>query len=465
MDVLEAMSSLVDKSLLRCRDATAEDPRFEMLEIVREYALERLAKSGDEKVTRRAHAAYSLVLAEEGAQAISGGADAAATLARFDQELPNLRASLDYLIADRQCRVGHAPRDGAAPVLAAARAPRRGARSADRGAGARGSRPRRGPGALYAASLMSGEQGDGAATRPLLEESVALYRELGDARAALVAQNALAVACQLMGDLQAARTHLEEVLQEARERGDAANPGARRSTTSRASPTPSGNPREAVRLYEQCREDVRGAGRPPGRRLGARPAGRRRSRRGRPGRGARALRAQPARSSASSTTGGGVATALTDLARLARREGDLETARRRCDEVLALGRSARTAPRRACSRSSRRSRRPTASRAARWCCSGRGGAARPAGLAGARLGTAGSERLIEEQKNALGNAAAARLERGLAHGHGGGAALRPRVAPGRESRLRPARRRTSRSAGARPTCGRRGLRRGARARG
>ena len=40
VDVLEAMSSLVDKSLLRCRDATAEDPRFEMLEIVREYALE-----------------------------------------------------------------------------------------------------------------------------------------------------------------------------------------------------------------------------------------------------------------------------------------------------------------------------------------------------------------------------------------------------------------------------------------
>ena len=100
MDVLEAMSSLVDKSLLRCRDATAEDPRFEMLEIVREYALERLAKSGEEEVTRRAHAAYSLVLAEEGAQAIAGP-ESAATLARFDQELPNLRASLDYLVATR----------------------------------------------------------------------------------------------------------------------------------------------------------------------------------------------------------------------------------------------------------------------------------------------------------------------------------------------------------------------------
>ena len=71
VDVLEGMSSLVDKSLLRCRDATAEDPRFEMLEIVRQYALDRLEKSGEEKLTRRAHAAYSLVLAEEGAQEIA----------------------------------------------------------------------------------------------------------------------------------------------------------------------------------------------------------------------------------------------------------------------------------------------------------------------------------------------------------------------------------------------------------
>ena len=100
VDVLDAMSSLVDKSLLRCRDATAEDPRFEMLEIVREYALERLAKSGEERAMRGAHAAYSLVLAEDGAQAIAG-AEASSTLARFDQELPNLRASLDHLLATR----------------------------------------------------------------------------------------------------------------------------------------------------------------------------------------------------------------------------------------------------------------------------------------------------------------------------------------------------------------------------
>ena len=141
VDVLEAMSSLVDKSLLRCRDATAEDPRFEMLETVREYALERLAKSGDEAATRRAHAAYSLVLAEEGAQAFAGP-EAAAALLRFDQELQNLRASLDYLLASRtwsgrrgsrrrSCRTGAAangwPRAASgSPRCWRSRAPRRG---------------------------------------------------------------------------------------------------------------------------------------------------------------------------------------------------------------------------------------------------------------------------------------------------------------------------------------------------
>jgi predicted ATPase len=42
-----------------------------MLETIREYALDQLAASGDEALTRRAHAAYCLVLAEE--QASDGG--------------------------------------------------------------------------------------------------------------------------------------------------------------------------------------------------------------------------------------------------------------------------------------------------------------------------------------------------------------------------------------------------------
>ena len=98
MDVLEGMASVVDQSLLRRCEGSDGEPRFEMLGTIREYALERLVEAGEEPVTRRAHAAYSLVLAEEGEREIGGPAPAA-WLARFDVALDDLRAALDHLIA------------------------------------------------------------------------------------------------------------------------------------------------------------------------------------------------------------------------------------------------------------------------------------------------------------------------------------------------------------------------------
>jgi predicted ATPase len=68
--------------------AAEAETRFFMLSTIREYALERLAESDDESVTRRAHAAYYLVLAEEGAE------DAVAHpewLDRFEVEHDNFR--------------------------------------------------------------------------------------------------------------------------------------------------------------------------------------------------------------------------------------------------------------------------------------------------------------------------------------------------------------------------------------
>jgi tetratricopeptide (TPR) repeat protein len=198
-----------------------------------------------------------------------------------------------------------------------------------------GASPKARAGALYAASLLTGEQGDGASTRPMLEEATALYRQLGDARAALVTQNSLAVACQFMGDLPAARAHLEQVLQEARERDDQGN--LAHALNNLASVThASGDPAGAVRLFEQCREVFEAQGD----RLGvgwaldqqgdaARDAG--------DPTAARELYERSLEIFRELEHGGGVATALTDLARLARREGDLETARGRCAEVLALG--------------------------------------------------------------------------------------------------------------------------------
>jgi predicted ATPase len=61
VDALAGVESLVDKSLLRQeRDqlGDADTPRFGMLETIREYALERLADSGERDALRRRHAAY-----------------------------------------------------------------------------------------------------------------------------------------------------------------------------------------------------------------------------------------------------------------------------------------------------------------------------------------------------------------------------------------------------------------------
>ena len=98
----------------------------------------------------------------------------------------------------------------------------------------------------------------------------------------------------------------------------------------------SGNPAGAVRLYEQCREVFEAQGD----RLGVGWALDQQGDAARDAGDPAAARQLYERSLAifrELEHGGGVATALTDLARLARREGDLETARGRCAEVLALG--------------------------------------------------------------------------------------------------------------------------------
>jgi predicted ATPase len=95
--ILDGMSSLVDKSLLQPK-LTSGESRFVMLETIREYGLERLMASGEEDLTRRAHAAYCLVLTEEGRSKMSE-AERAAWLDVCDAEYDNFRAAHGWMIA------------------------------------------------------------------------------------------------------------------------------------------------------------------------------------------------------------------------------------------------------------------------------------------------------------------------------------------------------------------------------
>src|SRR6185295_7515520 len=99
IDILEAIESLVDNSLIRRVGADLTEPRFVMLETMRDYALTRLREAGEEAYTRKAHAAYFVILAEEGEPATMGGDGVAEWFARYDAEIGNLRSALDWLIA------------------------------------------------------------------------------------------------------------------------------------------------------------------------------------------------------------------------------------------------------------------------------------------------------------------------------------------------------------------------------
>jgi len=97
-DMLEGMASLVDKSLLRQEEQAAGETRFWMLQTLREFGLEQLARSGELEATRQAHAEYYLRLAEE-AQPSLKATEQGKWMARLEQEHENLRAALSWLLA------------------------------------------------------------------------------------------------------------------------------------------------------------------------------------------------------------------------------------------------------------------------------------------------------------------------------------------------------------------------------
>ena len=274
------------------------------------------------------------MLAEEGGREICGP-EPAAWLARFDLELDDLRAALDHLVAAGQAEWATRLATALVPYWRRRELLAEGRERLTAALALAGASPHTRAQALYAASLLTGEQGDGPTTRALLTESVALYRELGDERATLVALNALAVACQLMGDLAAARTHLEAVLREARRGGDADNV-ARGLNNLGSVAHATGDLAEARRLYEQCRAVFEELGDRTGAAWAinqggdvARDAGDRAE--------AGALYDESLRLFREAGDVDGVATALADLSRLTREDGDLGRARACCKEALVLG--------------------------------------------------------------------------------------------------------------------------------
>jgi len=182
-----------------------------MLETIREYALARLAASGEEEATRRRHAGFFVALAEE-AEPELAGAEQVAWLNRLEVEHGNLRGALAWSI-EREGEIGlrlagalgtfwrvrgyHSEgRDWLARVLDGSQAG---------GADTEGFRAK----ALNSAGKLALYQGDGAAAYSMQEESVALWRKLGDRRGLAYALRELAPAAWRQGDLAQALTAIE----------------------------------------------------------------------------------------------------------------------------------------------------------------------------------------------------------------------------------------------------------------
>jgi predicted ATPase/DNA-binding XRE family transcriptional regulator len=98
---LETLASLVDNSLLVSRSED-EEPRFAMLETIREYAAERLESSGEADEMHRAHALYYLTLAEATQPEIVVPTQREWWWTRLEEKHDNLRAALRWAIRSRE---------------------------------------------------------------------------------------------------------------------------------------------------------------------------------------------------------------------------------------------------------------------------------------------------------------------------------------------------------------------------
>jgi predicted ATPase/DNA-binding CsgD family transcriptional regulator len=260
---LDHLQSLLDKSLLRS-DATSDgEPRFRLLETIREFGLEQLAANGELDPVRARHARFFLALAEEADRSLAERAQRS-WFDRLEADHDNLRAVLDWtLTAPEGAEIGARLATALAlfwqvrgPVSAGRAWLSRVLAREDDGSLPTRTRVR----ALSAAALLAMLQGDFEAARHLSDQGIALgesiggssdlaaclgtrgyvaceraqyaiahaklgrgleiARESGDARTRVWLLAGSSVLACLEGDYPRARAHGEEGLRIARERGE-----------------------------------------------------------------------------------------------------------------------------------------------------------------------------------------------------------------------------------------------------
>jgi predicted ATPase len=114
VDAFAGLTSLVDHSLVRRVDGPEGEPRFGMMETVREFARERLAESGEEARLSARHAAHFAGMAEEAERAV-GESWERRWDDRLDADHGNFRAALAWLLRQPSVTAALALAAGLAP--------------------------------------------------------------------------------------------------------------------------------------------------------------------------------------------------------------------------------------------------------------------------------------------------------------------------------------------------------------
>jgi len=218
---LDGVAALIDKSLLR-QDQTADDePRFVMLETIREYALECLRANEDWEAARRAHADFFLALALQAEPELTGPKQKI-WLTKLEREHDNFRAVLKWVEetgeAEHGLRLGGAlwrfwlvrghMLEGRERLTALLALPGSDQRTRERAK------------VLNGAATIMHEMGDYPAAHQFLLKSLEIWRELGDNKAAAAAINNLSWVAAMRCEFDTARALAAESLMLYQELGD-----------------------------------------------------------------------------------------------------------------------------------------------------------------------------------------------------------------------------------------------------
>jgi tetratricopeptide (TPR) repeat protein len=222
VELLDGLTSLVEKSLVRQIDAEDGEARFTMFESIREYAREKLEHSGEADALLRRYAERFLALSEQAEPKLTG-TEREEWLKQLEREHDNLRAALGWAIERQEADValrlaGSLWRFWYTQGYLGEGRSWLGQALAIRGEVAAGVHAK----ALNVAGVLANAQCDYGPAIVLFEQSLALRHALGDKRGIAGTLNNLGLAACEQGDYIAARARLEEALAVCRELNDTA---------------------------------------------------------------------------------------------------------------------------------------------------------------------------------------------------------------------------------------------------